>query len=489
MADDKRDPDTAQDLAAAAKRRRPAPTIDLKATEVASEPVTTTQPADSPQENPASAAPAETAAPSVTNASEGESAAPTDPAPSASKEAPRWGRPAWRLSAASAPAGDGETAPGLRARIINRLGFRALTAAAISAAVTLCAAVALWLVAGPSPNDERADALAARMTVLEMKLGDVARKPSQEPGPAALADLASRVGKIEQSAGGLAALDGRITKLEQGAGAAAALDARIARLEKAPPPQAGAAPDNQALTDRVTALETALREAKSRADAAFDAAQKNTAPSAVVAADRRDIDALTTRVAALEQAIKGADERIARAAATGTDKAGRLAFVALVLRTAAERGDPFVTELPAIRPRVSDAAPIAALEPFAATGVPRAAKLARELSQLAGPMLNAAGSAPRESGIIDRLQQGAERLVRIRPINETPGDDPATVISRAEVKAANGDLAGALADLARLPDTVRAPAKDWMKKAETQAAALAAARRLADMAVGGLAKP
>jgi hypothetical protein len=104
-------------------------------------------------------------------------------------------------------------------------------------------------------------------------------------------------------------------------------------------------------------------------------------------------------------------------------------------------------------------------------------------------MLSAAGAPPREAGIFDRLTQGAEKLVRIRPINETPGDDPATLISRAEVKAANGDLAGALADLSRLPDAVRAPAGDWMKKAEAQAAALAAARRLADNAVGGLAKP
>ncbi|MEN3382027.1 MAG: hypothetical protein V7608_2071, partial [Hyphomicrobiales bacterium] len=171
------------------------------------------------------------------------------------------------------------------------------------------------------------------------------------------------------------------------------------------------------------------------------------------------------------------------------DRAGRLAFVGLVLRTAVERGDPFVTELAAVKPLVTDPAQVAPLEPFAAAGVPRATALARELSQLAGPMLAAAGAAPREAGLFDRLQQGAEKLVRIRPINETPGDDPATVISRAEVKAANGDLAGALADLSRLPDAVRAPAKDWMKKAEAQVAALAAARRLADTAVGGLAKP
>jgi hypothetical protein len=79
--------------------------------------------------------------------------------------------------------------------------------------------------------------------------------------------------------------------------------------------------------------------------------------------------------------------------------------------------------------------------------VPRAAALARELSQLSGPMLNAAGTTPRDGGFIDRLQQNAERLVRIRPINEAPGDDPATVIARAEAKAAHGDLSGAVAEL------------------------------------------
>jgi hypothetical protein len=480
MTDEKSDaPNTAQDLAAAAKRRRPAPTIDLKATEIASEPAAPAQPSDSSQEIPASAGPD---APSAAGAAEAESATSGGSTASASKEAPRWGRPAWRLSAAS------EAVSGLHAGAVSRLGFRTRTAMAISAAATLCVVLALWLLAGPSSNEERTDALAARMTVLEMKLADVARKPPAASDSGMPADLAARFARLEQTTGGLAALDSRVAKIEQSAGLAASLETRIARLEKAPPPQT-AAPNSQALTDRIAALETALRDAKGRADAAFDAAQKNPAPSTAVAADRRDIDALTTRVAALEQAAKGADERIARAASTGADKAGRLAFVSLVLRTAVERGDPFTTELAAVRPLVTDPAQVAPLEPFAAAGVPRGAALARELSQLAGPMLNAAGAPPREAGIFDRLQQGAEKLVRIRPINETPGDDPATVISRAEVKAANGDLAGALADLSRLPDGVRAPARDWMKKAEAQAEALTAARRLADNAVGGLAKP
>ena len=102
-------------------------------------------------------------------------------------------------------------------------------------------------------------------------------------------------------------------------------------------------------------------------------------------------------------------------------------------------------------------------------------------------MLAAAGGAPRE-GFMDRLQANAERLVRVRPINEAPGDDPATVIGRADVKAAHGDLAGAAAELGSLPAAVRAPAQGWIARAQARDAALAAARKLADDAVGALAK-
>ena len=120
--------------------------------------------------------------------------------------------------------------------------------------------------------------------------------------------------------------------------------------------------------------------------------------------------------------------------------------------------------------------------------MPRAATLARELSQLAGPMLSAAGTAPRDGGILDRLQQNAGRLVRIRPISEAPGDDPATLVARAEAKAAQGDIAGALSDLAQLADAARVPAQAWAKRAAAQVAALAAARKLAAEAVGALGK-
>jgi hypothetical protein len=162
--------------------------------------------------------------------------------------------------------------------------------------------------------------------------------------------------------------------------------------------------------------------------------------------------------------------------------------VAAALRSAAERGEPFVPELTAAKSLAPDASVLMPLEPFASSGVPRSATLARELSQLSSPILSAAGTAPREGGIFDRLAQNAERLVRIRPINEAPGDDAATVMARAEAKASHNDIAGAVSELAQLPEAARAPAQGWIKKAEAQVAALAAARKLADNATGVLGK-
>jgi hypothetical protein len=50
-------------------------------------------------------------------------------------------------------------------------------------------------------------------------------------------------------------------------------------------------------------------------------------------------------------------------------------------------------------------------------------------------------------------------------------------------------VAAALAEVKSLPAAVRAPAENWIKKAEAQAQALTAARDLADGAVGALSKP
>jgi hypothetical protein len=131
---------------------------------------------------------------------------------------------------------------------------------------------------------------------------------------------------------------------------------------------------------------------------------------------------------------------------------------------------------------------LAPLEPFPANGLPSAALLARQLSDLAPEMLKANAAPTPAGGFLDRLQANAEKLVRIRPTDEVLGDDPGAIVSRAQAKAARSDFTGALAELNALPANVRAPAEDWIKKVEARNAAMDASRRVVADALAALGK-
>jgi hypothetical protein len=167
----------------------------------------------------------------------------------------------------------------------------------------------------------------------------------------------------------------------------------------------------------------------------------------------------------------------------------RLAVAAAALAAAVERGTPFAPELRAAKMLASsDPGSLAALEAFAATGVPTTAVLARELSALVPALTAAAGTPARPSGLLDRLQAGAEQLVRIRPIDEVAGSDAAAMVARIESRAARADVSGALSELAQLPSDVRAPAGPWIARAQARTAAVEASRRLAADSLAGLGK-
>ena len=101
----------------------------------------------------------------------------------------------------------------------------------------------------------------------------------------------------------------------------------------------------------------------------------------------------------------------------------------------------------------------------------------------------AAGGASAPNGsFLEKLQANAEKLVRIRPLDEAQGSDTTAVVMRAENKASKGDIPGALAELETLPQAVRVLAEPWMTKAQARLAAVAAARQLATDAFAGIGK-
>jgi hypothetical protein len=191
-----------------------------------------------------------------------------------------------------------------------------------------------------------------------------------------------------------------------------------------------------------------------------------------------DVDIVQKRLSALEQAMR----------ASTSDNPARLALVAAALRDAVASGLPFATELDRAKSLGADDKTVASLAPFAATGIPASAPLAQELRVLIPAMEKVPGTeAP--GGFIERLEANAGKLVRIRPVGAAAGDDRSAVLARIEVAATNGDIAGALTDLGKLDDAVRAPAQDWIGKAQSRQAALAAARQFAADTLRAIGKP
>ena len=205
-----------------------------------------------------------------------------------------------------------------------------------------------------------------------------------------------------------------------------------------------------------------------------------------------DIVALTNRIAALENAVKSLTTEIAQRNASANDAAVRATVAAEALRAAVERGAPYQAELAAAKSFGANANATAALEPFATEGIPSATMLGRELAGLLPALQRASEPEASNGSLLGRLEAHAQRLVRIAPIDAAAapaGDDPSSLIARINSDAVHGDIAAALADVARLPDAAHTLAASWVKKAEAREAAIAASRRIAADALAALSKP
>ena len=413
-------------------RRRPAPTIELPAVEIKSRPQQTT---------------------------ETEASVPTGEGPERADSPPQ---------PASAPT----AGPGLG----SADGIWRVAGAAVGGGLVVLAGS--LLIGTAFRPDSSSPATDTRLTQIERQIRELASRPaSNSTDPGTIESLASRLAKLEGAAVGLRAMTGdpsfanRIATIEGEAKAASEIIAILGR--------------------RTDETATAARDSRQRAEvnaAAIAELKQTIAGFGASPVGRSELDALSSRVEAVERSEKTLEAALAKRQAEGTpDRSVRFAVAAAALQRAVERGEAFAPLLATTKPLMPDAKAAAPLEPFAATGVPSATALARQLTELAPALYQAAGS-PRDTGLLDRLTASAEKLVRIRPINEVPGSDASAVIARIEFKAAHADLNGALAELAKLPADVRAPADAWIKAAQARAAAIAASQQIAAGALTALGK-
>jgi hypothetical protein len=274
------------------------------------------------------------------------------------------------------------------------------------------------------------------------------------------------------------------------------LAARLAGLEaKVAAPAAAATPDPTAAA-RVDALEkslTALRGelANQRAQSDKLASAINDAKSAPrEAAPPPDLSAVNERIAQIERTVRAQSaEIIKESGKPADDVALRRVVAAALLDVLVRTGDPYPAAMAAAKTLAPNPDALKPLEGFAASGVPSANNLSRELLTLVPKLSPPAPDNPTTgTGIVDRLQAGAAKLVRIER-SDVVGNDRGAVVSRVTAAALRNDLAEARRELKTLDPADRAAAQAWLDKADARDAALAASRQFASEAMATLAKP
>jgi hypothetical protein len=342
-----------------------------------------------------------------------------------------------QAAAGAASAGAGSQSkrswPSPSAGAISAMATSAVTGAVTAALVIAAAWYLGWPgeTAAPPANTEAIDTLTSRLAEIESRS---ARPAATAPDPAA----AARVEALEKSI--------------------ASLRAELA----------GTRAQSEKLAADVTAVKSAPREA----------------------AEAPDLTAINERLGQIERATRAESAAIAQQSNKPADDAAlRRVVVASMLDISVRQGEPFAAALAAAKSLDADADALKPLDEFAASGVPSAALLSRELLTLV-PKLSppAPENATTGSGIVERLQAGAAKLVRIER-TDAVGNDRSAVIARVTAAALRNDAAEARHELNTLAPADRAAAQPWLDKADERDAALAASRQFAADAMAALAKP
>lgn len=263
-------------------------------------------------------------------------------------------------------------------------------------------------VAAPSLEPVETQIAALRSELEGLKSG-----PAPDPGiSAALEQLKSDVAGLQSAVQSGSAGDGA---------AVAALEQRIGKLESA-------TGDAQGIGDRLGAMEgkvTAAAESAANAD---------------------------TRIGALEQSVNTLTGKVEQQA---SQPKVALAIAAAALKSAVDRGGPFAAEAETFAAIAPDAPELSALRQYADEGVATEADLTAAFPQAADAMIAATVPEDPNAGLLQRLFDSAQSVVKVRPVGSVAGDDPGARVARMEVALKAGDLPQAMAEYDGLPDNVK----------------------------------
>ncbi|MBB3936002.1 hypothetical protein [Aureimonas phyllosphaerae] len=236
--------------------------------------------------------------------------------------------------------------------------------------------------------------------------------------------------------------------------------------------QSGGTSTGDAAAAAATANEaaTAARDTAARAETAANAA-RDTANAAQGAADEA-----RQGVSAAQQAAQNAQSAAneARSAIDGfgqrlgaIEEANKRAAVALSaagLKSAIDRGTPFMSELESFATASGDTGAVAPLRDFAAKGVPTTSALNARWQEAEAAILSAVRPEVSTEDVGTQVLSGLRSLVQVRPAGSSVAPDapgPQAAVARMDAAVTSGNYATWLAEWDKLPDAAKTASESF----------------------------
>lgn len=325
---------------------------------------------------------------------------------------------------------------------------------------------------------------AATIASLQEQVAALSQTPETDP----LAGVNDTVGTLQAEIEDLRAAIAGASDAEAGAATQEALEeirrsaeesrtALAARLDEIASGGAGA--DAQGLAEfdsRLSAVTEQLGALAAQIEAQeFPSAEDMAALESRIAELNTQIDdriaaldsEIETRIGELNGTIEAQAAQIAEAEAAAEAETRRVSSRAALsqIEAALENGTPYQDALGAFEAS-SDAEVPEPLGAPASEGVATLAELQAEYPDIARTGLDASLSETAGDGALNRFGAFLKAQTGARSLSEKDGADADAILSRAEARLREGDLAAALAELEALPEGGRAAMQEWIARAE-----------------------
>lgn len=299
---------------------------------------------------------------------------------------------------------------------------------------------------GPLPSRAEMDQARAQLADINAKLARYEQGLLlMAGGPAEFESLRNRLAAIEAvPAEGASSL--------QVARAVAALQTRMATVEeqtsKGAAFQAAAAfGDPALLASRIQGLQTGLKDVQDRLGTAASAAE---------------VQAVAQQVIALQVGF----EKVAKDAERAS-QAAAAAYAVSAATDAARAAGPFEPAYAALSTLLPQNADVAALAAYAKTGAPTTGELREDFRDLEIEIVRAARISDSGGGAWGQMQAWLAQFVVVRRADD-PGKSASAIVERAAKRIAAEDLAGGVAELAKLTGAPAKVAAPWLAQARAR---------------------